>query len=119
MIERDQFEKVLIDHVLAGVVLVDAETLKVEKINPAARAMLGLQEDQAIEDLCQKFFCSSNDGLCPLKDLGITVDNAECELQRADGRRIHVQKSVQRVKIQGKEKYVECFVDISSHKNIH
>ncbi|RPH90105.1 MAG: PAS domain S-box protein, partial [Calditrichaeota bacterium] len=118
LIERDQFEKVLIDHVLAGVALVDAETLKVEKINPAARAMLGLQEDQVIEDLCQKFFCSSDDGLCPLKDIGITVDNAECELQRADGKRLHVQKSVQRVKIQGKEKFVECFVDISSHKNI-
>jgi diguanylate cyclase (GGDEF)-like protein len=56
------------------------------------------------------------EGACPICDLGKEVDNAEKDMLRADGSRRPVLKSVKRIQIRGKEKLLECFVDITDRK---
>ena len=58
----------------------------------------------------------SGDALLPVIDLGKVVDNSEREMLRADGSRLAILKTVKLFHLNGQEKLLECFVDVSERK---
>jgi PAS domain S-box-containing protein len=114
--ESEALQRTLLTNLPAGVIIVDPVTRIIEKVNNAAAVMFGAPEDQIVGNRCHAFLCPALEGACPVCDLGKEIDNAEREMVCADGSRKPVLKSVARVRIQGCEKLMECFVDITDRK---
>jgi PAS domain S-box-containing protein len=100
----------------AGVVIVDPRTRVIEWANPTAVALFGAPADQIVGQLCHCFLCPAEKGNCPILDQCKDVENAERVLLRHDGQELAVMKSVKRIRIEGEEKLLETFVDISARK---
>jgi PAS domain S-box-containing protein len=116
--EREALHRSLLENLTSGVVILDAETHRIESVNPAAAAMFGAPEEKIVGRECHHFLCPAELGRCPVTDLGEVIDNSDRTLLRADGRRLPILKSAKRIVIGGREKLLECFVDISDRKRI-
>ena len=124
--ERKRVEEALMDSVAvqrammqslpAGVVIVDSTTRIIESVNQAASILFGAPEDYILGHRCHDFICPAADNHCPICDLNKTIDNSEREIICNDGSRLSVLKSVKRIRIGGKDKLIECFIDISERK---
>jgi diguanylate cyclase (GGDEF)-like protein/PAS domain S-box-containing protein len=115
--ESETLQRALLANLPAGVVIIDPVTRIIETVNNAASTMFGAPGEQIIGHRCHTFLCPAMEGACPICDLGMQVDNAERVMLCADGSRCSVLKSVKRIHIRGKEKLLECFVDISARKH--
>jgi len=114
--DSEAIQRTLMDHLAAGVVIIDAETRIIERVNPAAARLLGAESAQILGKACQQLLCPTTPGSCPVCDLGHEVDNAERTLIRADGSELPILKSVKRIVLHGRAKLLENFVDISDRK---
>ncbi len=99
-----------------GVVIVDPITRKIEEVNDHITELFGANKEQLLGHRCHRFLCPTEEGSCPVCDLGKTVDNSERIMLRADGSELPIIKTVKRVILGGQEKLLECFVDISDRK---
>ena len=106
----------VLDRIGAGVVIVDPRTRLIEWANPTAAALFGAPVDAILGQRCHCFLCPAEEGNCPVLDQGNEVDNAERVLLRHDGSQLPVMKSVKRISIDGQEKLLETFIDISERK---
>ena len=106
----------VLDGILAGVLIVDAETHQIVDVNPHAAEIIGRPRDQILGHVCHCFVCPAEKGSCPIRDLGQTIDRSECFLLRADGTKTPVLKTVVRSTWEGREYLIESFVDISRLK---
>ncbi len=116
--ESETLQRTLLENMPAGVIIVDPVTRTIENVNNAAAAMFGIQAEHIIGHRCHTFLCPASEGMCPVCDLGQGVDNSEREMLCSDGSRRPVLKSVKRIQIQGQEKLLECFLDITEHKQV-
>lgn len=101
-----------------GVLIVDAETHRIVDANPKACAMVGLPSHDIAGKICHDFVCPAHEGMCPISDLGQVVDESERTLITADGRQVPVLKTVMDSDIDGRNHYIECFIDISEQKQV-
>ena len=117
MIDPTLLRREVLDRIGAGVVIVDPRTRLIEWANPTAAVLFGTPVDAIVGARCQDcFLCSAAEGACPVLDQGHEVDNAERVLLRGDGSQLTVMKSVQRISLDGQEKLLETFIDISERK---
>ncbi len=116
--EQAELRRDVLDRIGAGVAIVDPRTRVIEWVNPTAADLLGTSAELIVGRHCRCFFCSTEEGNCPILDQGKEVDNAEHVLLRPDGRELPVMKSAKRILIDGKEKLVETFVDLSERKQV-
>ena len=114
--ESEALQRALLDDLTAGVVIVDAQTFVIERINPAGALLFGAPAESILGHRCNNFLCPADDGSCPVVDLHQEIDNSERFLLRADGSQIPILKSVKKIMIGGREKLLENFVDISGMK---
>jgi PAS domain S-box-containing protein len=114
--ENEALQRTLLENLPAGVVIVDPETRMIETVNAHASYLFGAPAESIVGHMCHDFLCPAAEGNCPVIDLGNEVDSAERVMLRADHRPIPVLKSVKRIQIGGREKLLECFVDISERK---
>lgn len=124
--ERAKVEQVLLDQkkrldtiwtvILTGILIVDAEMYEIVDLNPFAAKMIGLPKELIIGRTCHKFICPREKGQCPIGDLSQTIDNHECVLIKSNGEEIPILKNVTRAFWQGREFFVESFVDMSEQK---
>jgi PAS domain S-box-containing protein len=114
--QSEAFRRELLANLPAGVVVVDPVTRQIERVNKYAATLFGASPDSLIGRRCQAVLCPSEEGACPVCDLGRSVDNSENVMLRADGSRIPILKTVKRVRLGEKEKLLECFVDLSDRK---
>jgi PAS domain S-box-containing protein len=114
--ESEFLQRELLFNLPAGVVIVDPETRQIEQVNQFAAAIFGASADRLIGRRCHAFLCPAEEGACPVCDLGSKVDNSERVMLRADGSRLPILKTVNRVLLGGREKLLECFVDITERK---
>lgn len=114
--ENEAMQRELMEKLPIGLIVVDPVTRIIESVNDAAADMFGAAADNIVGHRCHAFLCPAEEGACPVCDLGQEVDNAERMMVRADGSRRPVLKSVKRVKIRGREKLLEGFVDITQRK---
>lgn len=117
---RDSEERActILNSVHTGIIVVDALTHEIIDVNPIAAELIGLPGEQIIGQICHRFLCPSEEGKCPISDLGHPVDNEERVLLRADGSQIPILKTVTRVTLSGRDCLLECFVDISENKRV-
>lgn len=116
--DSENFLRTIFNNIMSGIVLVDAETHKIEDINPSGEVLFKSSKDNIIGRTCHEFLCPNRHGECPITDLNQELDNAERIMLRFDGSRIPILKSVRKIKIKGREKLIESFVDISELKEL-
>ena len=114
--ESEAQQRILLGNLPTGVVIVDPVTRVIERASDHVAAMFGAPVDHLVGKRCHALLCPASDGACPVCDLGQSVDNSEREMIRADGSRLPILKTVKRIQLNGQEKLLECFVDISNRK---
>lgn len=118
LLESEALQRRLMEALPIGLVVIDPDTHVIEHANPTASVMFGAPVDHIVGHRCHAFLCPAEEGACPVCDLGKDVDNSERWMVCTDGRRRPVLKTVKRVKIHGREKLLECFVDITERKKV-
>jgi PAS domain S-box-containing protein len=114
--ESEQTQRMLMDALPAGVVIVDPVSRVIESVNNYVANLFGGPIDSLIGKRCHSLLCPAEEGSCPVCDLGKDVDNSEKIMLKADGSRLPILKTVKRISINGQERLLECFVDISDRK---
>ncbi|MCX6688629.1 MAG: PAS domain S-box protein [Methanoregula sp.] len=114
--EQEGFQRILLDNLTAGVIIVDAETHNVDLVNQTAAKMFGTPADQIVGKRCHKFLCPVAEGKCPVTDLSQDIAYSERIMLRSDGTEIPILKSVKTIQIGGREKLLEIFINITIRK---
>jgi len=114
-VSEEQLEAIF-SSVHTGLIIIDGESHTIIDANPYAVSLIGVSADKIAGKVCHEFICPAEKGKCPITDLGQTVDKSERVLLSIDGEKIPILKSVTIVNIDGKECFVESFVDISDLK---
>ncbi|HUT23754.1 MAG TPA: EAL domain-containing protein [Sumerlaeia bacterium] len=99
-----------------GTVLLDAETHQILDVNQATIEAFGAPREEIVGRICHEFICPTEEGSCPVTDRGLEVDHSECVLVTAGGEHRPILKTVRRVEIDGRDRLIESFMDISDHK---
>lgn len=105
------------ESVEAGIVLVDRQTHKIADANPMALKLTGYTRDEMIGHVCHRFICTTEEGKCPIDDLGQKLEHAERDLLNKEGEKIPILKTVTPMTINGDDYLVENFVSISAVKD--
>ena len=107
------------DSVETGIIIIDAETREIVDINNKALEMIGTSKKNIIGKVCHKFICPSEEGKCPIIDLGQKADDAKERIMlTVNGKEIPIQKSVTTFDLSGKKFILDSFVDISQLKKV-
>jgi PAS domain S-box-containing protein len=114
--QSDALQRILLDNIDAGVVVIDPITHRIERCNVKACEMFGARFDEIVGCVCHKFLCPAERGRCPFTDLGQTIENSERILLRQDGSSMAIMKSIRKIQIDGHEKLLETFIDITQLK---
>ncbi len=116
--ENEKRTKLILNSIKAGVVIIDAETHKIEYLNPAAAEMIGVTEEKILGKICHDFICPAEKGKCPITDLGQEIDNSERIVLKANSEEINVLKTVTPITINERKLLLETFVDITESKKV-
>ncbi len=107
----------MLDSIDAGVVIIDASTHVIEQVNRRGEELfLNGRKGRIIGEICNRFLCPAETDECPFTDLGQDIHHSEKILLRADGSEIPILKTVRRIELEGSEKLLETFIDISERK---
>ena len=102
----------------SGILIVDAKAHTIVDANPTAIMMIGTPLDQLVGRKCIDFVCVTDNGKCPITDLGQKVDHSERVLRNEDGELIPIQKSVAQAVIDGHPYLIESFEDLTKQKRL-
>jgi len=114
--ESEEWNKIILQTILSGVFIIDAETCKIVEVNNMALKQIGLSEEEVIGVSCHKFICPADENNCPILDHGMIVDLSEKTLLTADGTPKDIIKSVVPLQFRGRKFLIESFVDITELK---
>ncbi|BBO84585.1 hypothetical protein DSCO28_51510 [Desulfosarcina ovata subsp. sediminis] len=114
LLEKELIQRTLMEHMPVGLVIVDAQSRLIEMVNPTTADLFGTSEETIVGNQCHRFLCPAEVGQCPILDCGQTVDSSDRVLIQNDRTPLPVLKTVTRIMINGREKLLECFIDISS-----
>jgi PAS domain S-box-containing protein len=114
--DSESVQRTIMERLPIGMAIIDAESRQIEFVNTAAAGMFGADPDRIQGNRCHQFLCPATECTCPIGDLGQKVDNSDRIMLCADGSRIPVLKTVTPIIVQGKQKYLECFIDIRARK---
>ena len=114
--ESELFQRTLLENLPAGVTIVDPVTRIIENVNPTAASLFGAAADRIVGRRCHQFMCPAEEHSCPVCDLGQTIDTSERMMLTAVGTKIPILKSVKTIQINGAEKLLETFVNLSERK---
>ena len=109
-------QRVMLDSLPVGVVIVDEQNQMIERVNDHALELFGGGADRLLNRPCSDLLCPEAQGDCPACDQDRPEDYSETDLLRVDGTRLPVLKTVKRITIKGRNKALECFVDVSERK---
>ncbi|MCB2225470.1 MAG: diguanylate cyclase [Desulfarculaceae bacterium] len=126
--ERNQIEQALLrsqnlvremlDSIQAGIVVIDPHDRRFVDANSVALDMFGASNGEVLGEVCHRYLCPDNNDQCPITHRGLTADYSEGQLRRADGERTPILKTAALVNLDGKERLVESFMDISALKEV-
>ncbi|MBN2730562.1 MAG: response regulator [Bacteroidales bacterium] len=106
----------IIDSISSGVLIIDSETHIILKANKQACRMIGTDEDKIVNRVCHNFVCPNEKNCCPIEKKDTFFDNSEKTLKDIHGNCIPILKTVKYFSYEGKDCYLESFVDISELK---
>ena len=114
--EGEKRLKTILDSLLTGVVVIEAETHRIVDVNPMAAELIGDSKEDIIGRECHSFICTAEKGQCPVTDLGQDVNRSESVLINKWGGRIPVLKTVIPIVLNGRKHLIDSFVDITEQK---
>ncbi|MBU1065033.1 PAS domain-containing protein, partial [bacterium] len=114
--ESEEWNKIILNTVMAGVIVVDAETRQIIKINERVVNLIGLPKELIIGNVCHKFICPAEEKNCPVLDLGNIVDCSERVLLKSNQEKADIIKTVVPLTLHNHKYLVESFVDITERK---
>ncbi len=114
--ESENMQRLLLDTLPVGVVIIDPETRLIERVNDHVSNLFGAPAEYLVGQNCNLLLCPTGEGSCTVCDLCRDVDNSEKVMLLKDGTRLPILKTVKRVVLNGSEKLLECFVDVSIQK---
>ena len=109
--------RIILDSIIAGVAIVDAQTHEIIDCNLLASKMIGLPKEKIIGKLCSQFMHPAGEDECPVSDLSQSVNNYECALLNSEGEETPILKTVTPVIWQDHSYFIESFTDITELKN--
>lgn len=115
-VESENIQNIAFRHLPLGMLIIDAQTKKIEDVNEYGASMFGSDKSKIIGRRCHHFLCPAPEGFCPVCDLGQEISSEEQSIIRSDGSMLWVVKSVLRYVEGQREKLLECFFDITSQK---
>lgn len=98
------------EHILAGIILIDAETHEIIAANPEAERLTGFTETEMIGHTCYKNICPAEKGQCPISDLKMSIYRSERILLTKSGESVPVLKTVQETTLDDRRIYIENYV---------
>jgi len=110
--------KTILDSIHTGIVIIDKETHVIVDANPIAIEMIGAPKEQVIGSVCHDYICPAEKGRCPITDLGQNVDNSERVLLKTNRKSVPILKTVVSTIINGRERLIESFIDITERKKM-
>ncbi len=105
--------KTIFESIQTGLVVIDEKTRQIEEVNTIAAKMIGDSKEKIIGHMCHKYICPAETARCPVMDLGQSVDHSERLLITSNREEIPILKTVHRVMLEGRNKLIESFVDIT------
>ncbi|MFZ2074044.1 MAG: PAS domain S-box protein [Methanoregula sp.] len=115
--ESEQQLRTIFNATPVGIIIVDAKTHTILQGNPKARELIGASESEITGKVCHTFLCPSEEGKCPVSDLGQDVNSSERILITMDGSLVPVIKTVVPAQLGDKKVFVESFIDITDRKS--
>ena len=112
--ENEHLQRTLMESLPVGVIIIDAKTRVIERVNPTAAHLFGAPVESIVGKRCHRFMCPAEESSCPILDLGQKIDSSDRILIRFDGTKIPILKTVNRIFIQSEEKLLECIIDMRS-----
>jgi len=108
----------LFNTVKAGIIIIDPENRTVVNANDQALIMLGVGSNKVIGKSCGEClgFVNSYCSKCPILDMGLDVEDEELLLQRSDGSKLIISRTITTILCKGKKYLVESFLDITKLK---
>ncbi len=113
--ESEEWVRNILSNVPTGIVVIDPATREILDANPLALSLLKLKRHEVLGRSCTESLCRAVQGACPLCETG-RPGNDTPELLRADGSRIHVQRTVTPVVLGGRRVMLETLVDITERR---
>ncbi len=112
--ENEEYLKILLDSIHAGIIAIDPETHTIVDANSYAVEMIGESKEELVGRICHNFVCPAEVGKCPITDLWQEVDSSERVLLNINKDEIPILKSVVPITRKGKGYLIESFIDISN-----
>lgn len=109
--KRDIVDRFLLDNLAAGVVLIDAEKQIIERINQTGAQFIGATIDQIEGSACSRFL-----GHAENNEAGADLEKKPLILLQANGGRVPVMESSRRIRIAGREKLLQIFIEFTGQK---
>ena len=114
--DSEQRLRTILDTILTGVVLIDAQTRRIVEANSAAAETLGLDREQLVGSLCYEHLCNTESEPCPFFDQGGDQDTSERSWIDKDGRQILIWQNTRRIRYNNHEYLLKSFVDITERR---
>ncbi len=108
--------EIIMNSINSGVVIINAKTHVIEKINTTATLLINLAEGDILGRKCNMFICPNDEDHCPVEIGTMGEDLSERTLITGSGERIPILKKVKKFIFEEKECYLESFVDIRELK---
>lgn len=116
IIENENQLKAIFNVVGSGIMIIDSESMRIVEINDTAIRMIGTGKDEIVGHICHDFVCPAEKGNCPVKDLKHKVEQSEKILLTASGNKRFIIKTVIPITFNGKDCYLESFMDVTELK---
>lgn len=110
--EKLRSNDLILDSLITGVVVIDAENHIIVDVNEAAAKMVGSSKKDIIGNLCHKFICPAEINHCPLSHPGQVLNKSERIIIDSEGRSIPIFKSVKKVEVDNKLYFIENLIKI-------
>jgi PAS domain S-box-containing protein len=114
--QSEERQKIILDSIQAGILLIDAETHVIVDANPVAAHIIGVPLERLLGTVCNNHICPADIGKCPITDLGQTIDNSDRIIITAGGQRRSIVKTVAPIVVRGRRHLLESFIDITDRK---
>ncbi|MGA1790792.1 MAG: PAS domain S-box protein [bacterium] len=111
--ENQEYLKRIWDSIHTGIMIIDRESNTIFDVNPIANEMIGALRENIIGASPEKYMISGGHFK---QDL--ILDSAECLLLREDGTLVPILKSRSHVILNGREYFLETFIDITERKRV-
>jgi PAS domain S-box-containing protein len=106
--EKETFLNAVLDSAQVGILVVEELSGKIINLNPKAMKMLMGSKDELLQSIYHNYFKLPSNNI---------FQDGECILITKAGKEIFVLKNSQEIKINNRNLYVECIVDISLIKD--